>query len=67
MKIKITYQDGEVLQARTVEEWVRVLWPQVKVHRSERHLPYLQLYLTVDLPCDTIENRKIARSTARKG
>lgn len=50
MKIKITFQDGEALQARTVEEWVRALWPQVKVHKSDRYNPYLHTYLSVKLP-----------------
>lgn len=50
MKIKIAYQDGETLQARTVEEWVRVLWPQVKVHKSDRYTPFLHTYLTVNIP-----------------
>lgn len=50
VKIKIAYQDGEALQARTVEEWVRALWPQVKVRKSDRYTPFLHTYLTVDLP-----------------
>lgn len=37
MKIKIAYQDGEVLAARTVEEFIRAMWPRVKVHKSDRY------------------------------
>lgn len=46
MKIKITYQDGEELAARTVEEWCRIIFPGIKIRKSDRHPPYLHIYLT---------------------
>lgn len=60
MKIKIAYQAGEALQAQTVEEWVRALWPQVKVRKSDRCAPFLHAYLTVELPEKPRKSRKNA-------
>lgn len=60
MKIKIAYQDGETLAARTVEEFVRVLWPQAKVHKSDRYAPFLHTYLTIEMPPKPRKSKKNA-------
>ena len=46
MKITIAYTTGEELGARTVEEWCRAIFPGIKVRKSDRHPPYLHIYLT---------------------
>ena len=50
MKIKIAYQERETVAARIVEGRIRLLWPQAKIHRSERYAPFLHTYLTIDIP-----------------
>lgn len=60
MKIKIAYQDGEMLAARTVEEFVRAMWPMVKVHKSDRHAPFLHTYLTIEIPPKPCKSKKNA-------
>lgn len=46
MKITIAHLPGETLAARTVEEWCRVIFPGAKVRKSDRHPPYLHIYMT---------------------
>lgn len=60
MKIKIAYQAGEKQAAQAVEEWVRALWPRVKVRKSDRYAPFLHTYLTVELPKKPQKSRENA-------
>ncbi len=58
MKISISYQDGEKLQARTIEEFARVIFPGVKVRKSDRHPPFKHIYLTVNFPPKPCKSKK---------
>lgn len=55
MKISIAFLPEEKHGARAVEEFVRVILPGVKVRVSDRHPPFLHLYMTTKLsekPCN---------------
>lgn len=45
MKISISYEAYETLAARTVEEFCLAIFPGIRVHKSERHPPFLHTYL----------------------
>lgn len=54
MKIKIAYLPGEEKAARTIEEFARVIFPGVKVKKSDRYAPFIHTYLstkTGEKPC----------------
>lgn len=46
MKITIAYMAEEEEQARVALAFLRSYLPGMRVHKSERHAPYLHLYLT---------------------
>ena len=50
MKITICYTKDESLKARTVEEYLRAMFPGIKVRESDKHPPYFHTYLTTKRP-----------------
>lgn len=50
MKITIAYQPGEDQQARSVLDQIRHQLGKVKVRHSDRHKPYLHIYVAKEPP-----------------
>lgn len=46
MKVKITYQRGEERFANAIQALVRGMFPDAKVHDSDRYAPFFHKYLT---------------------
>lgn len=46
MKVKISYESDEEREAILIQRFVSRLVHGIRVHKSERHAPYLHLYLT---------------------
>ena len=59
MKISIAWSDGEELSARTVEEFARAFFTDVKVRKSDRHPPFQHMYLTTGKPRKRCKSKKI--------
>lgn len=59
MKIIIAYIPGEELAARTVEEFARAVFTDVKVRKSDRHPPFQHMYLTTGKPRKRCKSKKI--------
>lgn len=53
MKISIAYLPEDEKEAAAVVAALRRLHPGVKVRKSERHPPFLHLYLTTTKPGNT--------------
>lgn len=47
MKIALTYQPQEAQQAARVIALVKNLCPGVKARKSDRHAPFIHVYLTI--------------------
>ncbi len=50
MKVTLAYQQPEAPAAARLIAWIRSEYPGVKVRKSERHPPFIHMYLTVDIP-----------------
>lgn len=53
LKIAIAYLPGEEQKAAAIESFIKELSPGVKVRKSDRHAPYMHIYLSTKKP----ENR----------
>lgn len=53
MKITITYQPGEDQQARSILDQIRHQLGKVKIKHSDRHKPYLHIYIAKEPPTGT--------------
>lgn len=58
MKVKITYLPGEEQVAEVLQNCAKVLLKQVKVNKSERHAPYMHIYIATEKQPNTHCNNR---------
>ncbi len=47
MKISLTYQQAEAPAAACLIAQIRAKYPVTKLHKSQRHPPFIHAYLTI--------------------